>query len=289
MSAAASKTTTTTTTTTSINTNASTLEKLWLGSQAVSASLVGIANMIAPFDIMSTRIERSKLVAITIDPCASHISNATSLLFGNKSGGGGSIQTLFDSTLKAVEAAESAAKNASLAASAPASANSSNPYAAAVGSSLNAMSSTSPQALAQERLSIARENVDTLAALVASTLFQVQYAVGGDALVAYLGFVGLTTSSHAERRFIHQCLGIVKATQYAVYLLHESATSGGLSVFNLGGLIVSISAAYVWGFKKPAVAAATSTTTKPAATAASTTSTTSTTAPSKPSGAYTPL
>ncbi|KAJ3264381.1 hypothetical protein HDU77_008685 [Chytriomyces hyalinus] len=261
---AASKTTTTTTTTTatSSSTNASTLEKLWLGSQAVSASLVGIANMIAPFDIMSTRIERS---------------------------GGGSIQTLFDSTLKAVEAAESAAKNASLSASAPASANSSNPYAAAVGSSLNAMSSSSPQALAQERLSIARENVDTLAALVASSCFLVQYAVGGDALVAYLGFVGLTTSSHAERRFIHQCLGIVKATQYTIYLLHESATSGGLSVFNLGGLVVSISAAYVWGFKKPAVAAATSTTTKPTtATTASTASTTAA-APSKPSGAYTPL
>ncbi|KAI8611685.1 hypothetical protein BC830DRAFT_1198510 [Chytriomyces sp. MP71] len=205
---------------------ASLLEKLYLGSNVIGSTLVGLANAVAPFDVMSTRIERS---------------------------GGGSIQLLFDATVKAAESAESAAKTAALTTAAP-SAPASSPYAAAVGGTLP--TSTSPQALAQERLAAARENVDTLAALVASTLFQVQYAIAGDALVSYLAYHGLRTGVPAERRLVQRCLGVVKATQYAVYLMHESAM-GGLSVFNIAGLVVSMAAAWVWGWRAvPAIASA---------------------------------
>ncbi|ORY44136.1 hypothetical protein BCR33DRAFT_236079 [Rhizoclosmatium globosum] len=72
-------TTTSTTTASTTSNSISWLERGWLGYHAFVHTGVGLANAIAPFEIMQTRIERN---------------------------GGGSLQTLFASAMKEVESAE---------------------------------------------------------------------------------------------------------------------------------------------------------------------------------------
>ncbi|KAJ3282763.1 hypothetical protein HDU79_009680 [Rhizoclosmatium sp. JEL0117] len=211
-----STTTTTSTTTTSTTSNSiSWLERGWLGYHAFVHTGVGLANAIAPFEIMQTRIERN---------------------------GGGSLQTLFASAMKEVESAERSPLSAPSPTQPPPSSSSSSPYAAAVG---NLATSSTPNI---DRIAVAKENLDTLAALVASALFQVQYSTATDALIAYLAVSGLRTDSLAERRLIHRALGYTKATQYLIYVWHEVTTSGYLSAFNVIGLGVTVAATYTWGF-----------------------------------------
>ncbi|KAI9331527.1 hypothetical protein DFJ73DRAFT_856911 [Zopfochytrium polystomum] len=199
------------------------LEASWLGYHAVASTLIGLANITLPMAVLS-----------------SSISNR----------GGGSLPKLFETTLESVESAQAAELAAPSSPSAPTPASSS-PYASAVSShtqpSQNAQLAAS---LASDRLATARENLDTLAAMVAAALFQVQYAVGGDAVQTFLCI-------HA--RLVHKTLGLVKFCQYFVYFLHESITSEGIVLgpgtwINAFGLGLSLTASYWWGFRavKPA-------------------------------------
>ncbi|KAI9325945.1 hypothetical protein BDR26DRAFT_958792 [Obelidium mucronatum] len=206
--------------------NATLLEKAWLGYHVFVHVSVGIANLVAPFEILQTRIERS---------------------------GGDSLQQLFADSVGAVEAAEAALSSPSPSAAAATNTSSSSPYAAAVAGSL---APRSANAAAAERLAAARSNLDSLAALVASALFQTQYGAATDALLAGLALHGLRTSAAAERRLVHRVLGLAKTAQYAVYLAHEASTNGALSYLNIVGLGATVAATYVFGFKpRTAVAA----------------------------------
>ncbi|KAJ3020560.1 UNVERIFIED_CONTAM: hypothetical protein HDU68_010118 [Siphonaria sp. JEL0065] len=164
--------------------------------------------------------------------------------------GGGSIQNLFNAVLGSVEAAEKGLANP-VSVQQPTN-TSTSPYGAAVAGSLNSLNGST---LAAERLAAARENLDSLAALVASSLFQVQYIVASDALIAYVAFHGLRSDSSQERRLVHKALGIVKTAQYLIYLTHEATTNGVLSYFNIVGLGVTVAAAYTWGFASASSAA----------------------------------
>ncbi|KAJ3075288.1 hypothetical protein HDU98_008645 [Podochytrium sp. JEL0797] len=188
------------------------LEKAWLGYNGVVSLGIGLANTLAPFEILQTRIERA---------------------------GGASVQQLFQSVMAAADAPVVAA------APSPPSPPSS-PYAAAVSGSLQ-----SQTAAPLSNNKDAAANLDTLAALVASALFQVQASVANDALIVYLSAVGLSTDSHQERRLVHRALGTVKSSQYAIYIWHELATNGFLSISNVIGLGLCVAATYTWGFVHP--------------------------------------
>ncbi|KAJ3382784.1 hypothetical protein HDU84_004065 [Entophlyctis sp. JEL0112] len=196
-------------------------EKAWLASHIAVSGLVGAANALAPFDILAARVERS---------------------------GGGSVQTLFESSVDSVNALAASEQHqhqqAQVAAPAPAS--SASPYGAAVAASLNFNSANSPPA--SERLFAARGNLDTLAALVASTMFQIQYSVPTDMLIVYLAAHGLRSESLQERRLVHKCLGLIKSSQYLVYLFNEFSTAGGVSIANLAGFTLTVFATIKWGF-----------------------------------------
>ncbi|KAI8846994.1 hypothetical protein BC829DRAFT_252287 [Chytridium lagenaria] len=122
--------------------------------------------------------------------------------------GGGSIPRLFDTTIKALEAAESAPPptiEPSTVSPVSKTGLGSIPNLSAAVNPAGAPGS--PEALALERLGFARENLDTLAALVATTLFHIQYAVGGDALTAFLAIHALLPStSEPERRLVHKAM-----------------------------------------------------------------------------------
>ncbi|KAJ3099302.1 hypothetical protein HDU97_003276 [Phlyctochytrium planicorne] len=207
------------------------LEAAWLGYQALGSTLVGLANVTLPMAVMHS--------AIT-------------------SRGGGSIPKLFDTTIKALEAAETSPppvpEAPKAAPSLPGSGltNFSN-LSAAVTPQL-----ATPEQLAAERLQTARENLDTLAALVATTLFHIQYSIGGDALTTFLAVHALRPStSEPERRLVHKAMGVLKISQYSIYILHESISSEGIdfgfgTFVNLIGLGLGVTASYVWGWKKPA-------------------------------------
>ncbi|KAJ3118373.1 hypothetical protein HDU96_002215 [Phlyctochytrium bullatum] len=210
------------------------LEATWLGYQAFGSTVVGLANLTLPMAVMHS--------AVT-------------------SRGGGSIPKLFDTTIKALETAESAPPPeppkpapAAAAPSLPKSGLASIPnLSAAVTPSTPA---PTPETLALERLTNARENLDTLAALVATTLFHIQYAVGGDALATFLAVHALRPSTpDNERRLVHKAMGVLKLAQYGIYILHESFSADGLEVgagtlINLFGLGLGLAASYTWGWKK---------------------------------------
>ncbi|KAJ1546065.1 hypothetical protein HK405_007440, partial [Cladochytrium tenue] len=170
--------------------------------------------------------------------------------------GGGSLPKLFETAIEAVEIAQKADMTATAVAPATPAPAPTSPYASAVGPltqpSQNAQIAS---VLASDRLALARENLDTLAAFVASALFQVQYALAADAAVAYLCVHALRPSTpDRERRLVHVTLGLVKSCQYLVYFLHESVTSDGIvlgpgTLVNLFGFSLSVGASYWWGWR----------------------------------------
>ncbi|KAJ3212360.1 DNA polymerase epsilon subunit 3 [Dinochytrium kinnereticum] len=168
--------------------------------------------------------------------------------------GGGSIPKLFDTTIKALEVAESSpppeAPKPPTPPTMPKTGLSSIPNLSAAVSPSG--SPGTQEALAMERLTSARENLDTLAALVATTLFHIQYAVGGDALTAFLAIHALRPSTtEAERRLVHKAMGVLKFAQYSIYILHESVSSEGIefgvgTLVNLAGLGLGVAASIHW-------------------------------------------
>ncbi|KAJ3291943.1 aldehyde dehydrogenase 3, member A2, partial [Blyttiomyces sp. JEL0837] len=207
------------------------LEASWLGYHAVASTLIGLANVTLPMAVMT-----------------SHVGNR----------GGGSIPKLFETTLEALESAEKAELNniSTQSTPTPPAPVSSSPYSAAVSGIATQTQTQITQALASDRLATARENLDTMAALLATTLFQIQYLLGADAMIAFLCVHALRPSTpDGERRLVHKTLGLVKSCQYFVYFLHEGFTADGFTfgpgtLVNLFGLGVSAAASYWWGCRK---------------------------------------
>jgi hypothetical protein len=167
-------------------------------------------------------------------------------------GGGGSIPQLFETSLSAVEAAESAPPPPPTPAASPTGSTfSTGPISAGLSAALNPGSGQQ----GPDRLMIARENLDTVAALVATSLYQIQYAMGGEALVSYICFHALRpTTPNNERRLVHKALGVLKSAQYVVHILHNAANGEGIelgmnTVVSLLGMGLSLYASWWWGWR----------------------------------------
>ncbi|KAJ3191399.1 hypothetical protein HK101_007811 [Irineochytrium annulatum] len=202
------------------------LEGAYLGYQAVGSTLIGLANVTLPMAVLHSSVT---------------------------SRGGGSIPKLFDTTINALEAAESAPPPQ------PSSAGpqlSTPTMGALTNVAVNPAITSMTGALASEKLATARENLDTLAALVATTLFHIQFSVGGDAVTSFLAGHALRPStSEVERRLVHKALGVMKVAQFSVHLLHESISAEGIEfgagmLINLTGLGISVAASWVWGWRR---------------------------------------
>ncbi|KAJ3415104.1 hypothetical protein HDV05_005512 [Chytridiales sp. JEL 0842] len=207
------------------------LETCWLGYQGIGSTLVGVVNFTLPLTVLSA-----------------NVSNR----------GGGSVAQLFDSSVNAVEVAESSPAPPSVS-----STTSSNSLTGGTSPGLTAALNPSAAALtAENRVAIAKENLDTLAALVATSLYQVQYALGGDVLASWLCFHALTSSTpDNERRLVHRALGVLKGAQYCVHILHNMGDDflfGTGTLVSLMGLSLTVGASWYWGWRKPDVKTAAS-------------------------------
>ncbi|KAJ3125153.1 hypothetical protein HK100_010958 [Physocladia obscura] len=91
------------------------------------------------------------------------------------------------------------------------------------------------------------ESLETLAAVVSDSLFQVSYTIPSDAIVVYLSIHALRTSHLGERRLIHRCLGLLKVFQFGVYFANEEFALGSSFVINTCGMVLGAGAAFLWG------------------------------------------